>query len=184
MIPVVNSPTGMNKARQALADQYSLLMDMRAAGAFEPTYCQHSGENPPWIAMPPAGRRFSYIASVSLPAEGVETDVVTFSAPLGYDGVITQHFHLFLPSGLGTFTEGSGQIAWRVRLNTCPVKGYQHMLTTQGGLQSPMYMDNGGIRIRAPQLIRYTVTLGAGSLAQLLAGRIHCGLIGWFYPRS
>lgn len=184
MMPVVSSPTGMNLARKALADQYDLLMRMRAAGAFEETYCQHSGDNPPWIAMPPAGRRFSYISSIPLPAESTETDVVSFVVPHGYDGVITQHFQMFLPTGVGVFVEGSGDLAWRIRQNTRPVKGYQDMLTTQGGFQSPLYMDNGGLRVQATQLIRYTVTLAAGSLARLQAGRIHCGLIGWLYPRS
>ncbi len=183
-IPVVGTSGGMNAARQALAGQYQLLMAMRAAGAFDSTYCQSSGENPPWILMPPMGERFSFFDSIVLPAESVETDVTTFSCPQGYDGVITQHFHLFIPDASGSFTEGSGQLTWRIRQNSRPVRGYQSMLTTQGGLQSPLVMDAGGIRIQSSQLLRYTVTLGAGSLARLQSGRIHAGFIGWFYPRS
>lgn len=183
-IPVVGTSGGMNAARQALADQYALLMTMRAAGAFDPTFCQSSGENPPWIVMPPMGQRFSFFNSIVLPAASVETDVTVFDCPQGYDGVITQHFHLFIPDAGGSFTEGSGQLTWRIRQNSRPVRGYNSMLTTQGGLQSPLVMDSGGLRVQSSQLLRYTVTLGAGSLASLQDGRIHCAFIGWFYPRS
>jgi hypothetical protein len=174
----------MNEARRELEAQYKLIMSMRAAGAFDPTFCQSSGENPPWIVMPPMGQRFSFFDSIALPAEQVETDVTTFSVPQGYDGVISQHFHLFIPEAGGTFTEGSGQLTWRIRQNSRPVRGYNAMLTTQGGLQSPLVMDAGGLRLQSSQLLRYTVRLGAGSLGSLQAGRIHCGFIGWFYPRS
>ncbi len=176
--------TDYNPARLALEKYYKVILDARSAGAFEPTYCQSSGENPPWIAMPPEGRRMSYVNSIVLPAEGVESDVTTFRVPLGYDGVITQHFQLFAPSGLGAFTEGSGDIAWRIRQNTRPVQGYHNMLFTAGDLRSPLVMEAGGIRIWSGQELRYTVTLAAGSLARLLAGRIICGLIGWIYPSS
>jgi hypothetical protein len=183
-IPVAGAPTGMNEARQEIESQFQVLMSMRAAGAFDQTYCNSSGENPPWILMPPFGRRLSFFGSIALPAEQVETDVTTFNVPQGYDGVISQHFHLFIPSAGGQFTEGSGELTWRIRQNTRPVRGYNAMLTTQGGLQSPLVMDAGGIRIQSSQSLRYTVTLAAGSLANLQAGRIHCGFIGWFYPRS
>ena len=183
-IPVAGAPTGMNEARQEIESQFAVLMSMRAAGAFDQTYCNSSGENPPWILMPPFGRRFQYFSSIVLPAESVETDVTTFSVPQGYDGVISQHFHLFIPDGAGYFVEGSGDLTWCIRQSSRPVKGYQAMLTTQGGLQSPLVMDSGGIRVQSSQLLRYTVTLGAGSLARLQSGRIHAGLIGWFYPRS
>jgi len=182
--PVAGAVTGMNEAREQLAGQYALLMAMRAAGAFDPTFCQSSGENPPWILMPPSGRRFSFFDSIALPAEQVETDVTTFNVPQGYDGVISQHFHLFIPTAGGQFVEGSGDLTWRIRQNDRPVRGYNNMLTTQGGLQSPLVMDSGGLRVQSSQLLRYTVRLAAGSLGRLQAGRIHCGFIGWFYPRS
>ena len=176
--------TEYNEARLALEAYYQRVLTMRSEGAFEPTYCQSSGDNPPWIAMPPEGRRLSYVNSIALPAENVETDVTTFRVSSGYDGVITQHFQMFIPSGPGAFVEGSGDITWRIRQNTRPVQGYHNMLFSAGGLQSPLLMEAGGIRIWSGQEFRYTVTLAAGSLGRLQAGRIICGLIGWIYPSS
>ena len=137
-------------------------------------------DNPPWIVMPPQGRRYQEIATIVLPAPGVDTQVVAFTVPFGFDGVITGVVNRFIGAG---FVEGSGDLLWRIQLSRRYAPDYGNIDTSLGDLTSPIAMDGGGMRIYSGQLVRYlTQVVNPATLDP--AGRVLCAIYGWFYPRG
>lgn len=140
-------------------------------------------ETPPWVVMPPQGRRFQEINTIVLP-ENVATDnvVVTFRVAVGYDGVIRSLVQRFM--GAPGLVEGSGDLTWRLQLSRRFANDYGAMQTSLGDLTSPGQMTAGGIRIYSNQTIRYLVSLSAAAAGNLDPnGRILCAIFGWVYPR-
>jgi hypothetical protein len=141
----------------------------------------YSDDEPPWVKMPPQGRRFQEIASLPLAnfVLNVDQAVLTFQVPTGFDGVITGNANRFIGPG---FAEGSGDIEWRVQLSRRYAQDYGLILTSLGDLTSPVAFSGGGIRIYSHQNIRYIARVtNFGFLDP--NGRILCALYGWFYPR-
>lgn len=139
-----------------------------------------SGDTPPWIVMPPQGIRLQQTSAIALPGvENVDTPVVTFTMPEGYDGVITLHFQFYTGTG---FVEFSGDLNWRISLNRWFVKDYGNMESSLGNLQTPIPLNRGGIRLKSNQKVVYSVNLGTGALGRLTGGKVICGLFGWRYP--
>lgn len=137
---------------------------------------------PPWITMPPQGRRFQEVNTISLPAINTDTTVLDFRVPLGYDGVINGIVDRVIGAG---FVEGSGDVEWRIRLNLHYLPDYGDIQTSLGDLTNPCSMQGGGIRIKSGQLVRYYVMINAAGAAHLDPNdRILCSLSGWYYPRA
>ena len=143
---------------------------------------RYSEDDPPWISIPPQGRRLQEIATAALGTFVLNTDkvVLTYQVPVGYDGVITGNVHRFL--GLG-FVEGSGDIEWRIQLSRRYAPDYGLMLTSIGDLTNPASFSGGGIRIYSCQTINYIARVT--NFATLDPnGRILTSFNGWIYPRS
>lgn len=138
---------------------------------------------PPWIAMPPEGRRFQKFGNILVSAfagENIDTEVFNFEVPTGYEGVIVSIIQQFVGNG---FVEGSGDIHWRIRVNRRWVKDYGDTITSLGTTQSPCYIYRGGIRLYSKQLVSYFAMLGTGATGRLDPnGRIITATFGWFYP--
>lgn len=135
------------------------------------------------------GLAFNPVNAIPLPAP-TDGEVVVLSevVPIGYDGMLLAQFHGYIqsPSGtsLSSFTEGSGDIAWRITSNDRYLKDCGNMLVSIGSTQrlSPIY---GGIRVRSGDTITYRVQVY--NLSGLLTpglGSIIAGLHGFFYPRK
>lgn len=170
---------------RCLWDETRLWWKIQCCGGLGETCRRVEGpryEASPWNIMPPQGRRFQEINTITLPANvGVDNELVNFRVPVGYDGVIRSLVNRFLGFG---FIEGSGDLAWRIQLSRRFANDYGNILTSLGDLTSPCQMRSGGIRIYSGQTIRYLVSLGAAAAAHLDPnGRILCALTGWFYPR-
>jgi hypothetical protein len=136
---------------------------------------------PPWITMPPQGRRFQEVNTINLPAINTDTAVLDFRVPLGYDGVINGIVNRVIGPG---FVEGSGDVEWRIRLNLHYLQDYGQIQTSLGDLTNPCSMQGGGIRVKSGQLIRYMVMITANGAAHLDPNdRILASLSGWYFPR-
>lgn len=146
--------------------------------------CQQEalGIAPPWVEMPKDGRVFNRVAAIALPAaENVETDLIDYVVPVGWDGVLITITTAF--SGTG-FIEGSGSLVWRLRRDRYFVSDYGNVTTTLGSLASPYDLEGAGVRAVSQQRLRLTVTVGTGGLGVLgPTGRIIGKLSGWVYPR-
>ena len=167
-----------------LFQDYGIMDNMRQAGYLESICCpaSYSGQDPPWIVMPPGGRRFQKIGSVSVlgTTEGVETTVVTFQVPAGHNGVVVSHLNLV--QAVNQLAEASGDLTWRIKQNRRYLPDFANITTTLGSLQAPNTLYRGGFQLKPQQTVVYTVTLAAGAQGRLGPGNIICGLFGWYYP--
>lgn len=137
----------------------------------------------PWSAMPRSGQPYQKVVSVALPAaEGVETLLLSYRIPYGYEGVLVTVTCLFTGTG---FSEGSGDITWRVRNNFRFYKDLGAIEISLGDLEFPYPLEGGGYQVWSNDLIRFYTVLGAGALGRLAPdGRIVVGITGWIYPNS
>lgn len=134
-----------------------------------------------WLDSPPGWRTFNPVKAIPLPAP-TDGDVVvlSFRVPYGYDGVITAQYHGYTQN----FTEGSGDLQWRISADDRLLRDCGDMLLTIGSPKqlSPVY---GGLQLRSGNLVKYIVS--APNLTSTLpppgTGNILAGLHGFFYPR-
>jgi hypothetical protein len=140
-----------------------------------------SDDLPPWVSMPPEGRRYQQIYAQVLPAvEQVDFLLGQFRVPDGYDAVIVSVVNLFTGGG---FAEASGDIRWRIRINQRYLKDYGDIRTTIGSLTSPFALYRGGVRLKTQDLVQYWAQIGVGGLNNLApAGRVVGAFFGWYYP--
>ena len=139
-------------------------------------------DSPPWVKMPPQGKRFSQIASIALPTSGYGTDqlVLSYRVPLGYDGVINYIVQNYTGQG---FAEGGGDLTWRLQLNERWVKNLGNTTTQIGTLTQGPQSPNALIIVQSNQLVQYFLNVAASAAADLLGGRIICSTWGWWWPR-
>jgi len=141
---------------------------------------------PPWIFMPQQSIRFQKVGQLPiaglLPA--VDYLVLQFQIAANYDAVINSLINVFAPHPGGAgLVEGSGDIIWRLQINSVWVKDYGQLITSLGDLGNPHVMTGGGIRLKANFLVRYWVQVSAAGLGVLdPLGRIICVAMGWNYP--
>jgi hypothetical protein len=135
------------------------------------------------LPIPPGARRFFYTNSIPVPTVASGNNaVISFNAPVGYDGFILGHYHLY--SGPGTFVEGSGDLVWRIRLNQIYARNLGNIQVTMGSPRTLMVVE-GGIWIGSDQSIQYQVEFfNLTGLITPGVGNILCGLYGYFYPRT
>lgn len=132
----------------------------------------------PWVEMPAGGFSFSEsnVASVILPAIGSEVVVVSFQVPGGYHGVITGIGNQFVGGG---FTEGTGDLVWRIESDGAAIRGYGSILSSLGTTSAPGNRSKNPIRVYEHQ----TVQLILSNVAVVVAGQPLLGLLeGYYYP--
>lgn len=130
---------------------------------------------PAHLYMPPDGLAFDYATYIALPAVGVNSAVVSFVVPEGFNGVIKRLGNAFVGAG---WTEGSGALVYQVQANGGVIRNYDNIVASLGSVANPA--ETSGILIYEQQLIVlqiFNVSLVAG--AAQAGGR----LSGWFYPK-
>lgn len=176
-----------NAWRECLSRHQDYLTAIQAAGGVRELCCpsQYSGSEPPWIQAPRTARRFQEQSSVvlgNLPAPGTDSAIITFEVPQGMDGVLSNHFQMYTGAG---FIEGSGDIAWRIRINRTFLKDYSNMETSLGNNVSPIIFSRGGIRVSSQDEVSYIVNLGPNALVNLdFTARIAVSISGYYYPQE
>jgi hypothetical protein len=157
------------------------LIDREAMSCAKKPECFLQNERD-WLDCPPGWRTFNPVKALPLP-DPISGDVVLFSfrVPYGYDGVITAQYHGYT---LG-FTQGAGDIIWRVRADGRYLRDCGDMLLSIGSPKqlSPVY---GGLQLRSGNLVEYIVSAPntSGLLPPPGTGNILAGLHGFFYPRT
>lgn len=137
--------------------------------------------DPPWVRMPPQGKRFSPIGSIPLPTT-YSTDilVLSFRVPLGYDGVIRYVVENYTGQG---FQEGGGDLTWRIQLNQRYVKNFGATTTQIGTLTQGASSPNAEIILLSNQLVQFFVNVAPSAASDLSGGRIICSAWGYWWPR-
>ena len=137
--------------------------------------------DPPWIKMPAQGQRFQQTSSIPLPAaNGIDTLVLSFLVPNGYDGVGLTLIQNYTGAN---FNEGSGYLTWRIQLNQRYPKNLGSMQTSMGSFLTPYPINAGQLLLQSDQLVQYFVNRST-TAAGLLGGRIICSIWGYWYPRG
>jgi hypothetical protein len=144
---------------------------------------------PDWdpLRFPPLSHPFRYVASVPLPAPGDGDVLVTsFRVPFGWNGWLTDHFHLFTFTGglKGVFIEGSGDLHWRIQVDRRRyLRNLGDMMVTLGSMTTPFPIE-GGFLLESNQEYRYLVSApnGTGKLPLPGQGHVFCGFFGYIYP--
>jgi hypothetical protein len=164
-----------------LCDETRLWQEIQRCGGLQALCPGHKYKEPPWVKMPPQGKRFLKPNSIALPdPDGIDHVVTTIRVPMGYDGVIVSTINLYTGQN---FAEGSGDLTWRIKINQHYAKDYGAILTTIGSMQTPYNINSGGIILQSNQLVQFIVNRSTASAGNLNGGRIICTFAGWFWPR-
>ncbi len=102
----------------------------------------------------PHSARLRFFKSATIPCPfAADGDVValSFQVPVGYDAVITGVVNTYLASG---FSEGSGDLLFRIKLSRYFAKDMGNITTTLGSLQMPYPTE---LRIESLREVRYIV---------------------------
>lgn len=171
--------TPLNEFNACLQREAGVWEYIRSCGGLEKHCCPQKYLVPPWLRMPPEGRRFQKISSIPTPAmDGLDHQVLQFSIPVGWDGTIQALVHFY--TGLG-FLEGSGQLTWRYLINRRYIRDYGAVPTTLGSLTTPYPVFQGPIRLISRQVV--TVMVNNAVASGIAGGRIVAAAFGWTYPR-
>jgi hypothetical protein len=136
----------------------------------------------PWVEMPPEGERLQKVGSIPLPvAELVDTPILDFTMPIGWDGVGTNIMMTVAGSG---FVEGSGDVVWRMQVGQRWIPDFSNVIFSLNDLRNPHALVGGYIRLLSLQRVQIFAMLGAGALGRLdPAGRLNAAVVGWQYPK-
>jgi len=142
-----------------------------------------AGATPPWEAMPATGKAFHHEQVVDTPAVGTsDYAVVAVTVPYGWTMAIKDIHCRYMGSG---FQDGSGDLIWRLSVDDAFQPGYDDIRTSLGSAGQPYSLGSAAILAYSNQLVKFTVSVDAGtgiptgSAAQLL-----CMIGGWYYPES
>jgi hypothetical protein len=134
----------------------------------------------PYTVIPYDGQEFRRQGAITLPAEQVDSLVLKWTVPTGWDGVIWGVMFVFSGSG---YLEASGDIIYRLNINRRWVKGLGSVNNTMGSLQQTFPLTEHE-RIWSGQVVGLYAYLGSGALGRLNPnGRIIAAIDGWVYPR-
>lgn len=129
----------------------------------------------PWLDPPDGAVPFDEQDGIALPMVlGVDTTVLTFQVPDGFDGVINGVSNNFLGGGFVAFT---GDIIWRILADGKAIRNFQNIRAEKGTVQQTRSVSP--IRIFSKQTITYVVDHIANPL---LNGQVVCSLTGYYYP--
>src|SRR5579859_1290622 len=110
-----------NPFDQSLAIEGAIWQDINDRGGLQAICPGHRYDSPPWVKMPPQGKRFLKIATQNIaviPNDGADHVMAFNQGPFimwdGYDGCIDTVIFQFTGQG---FVEGSGDLTWRIQIN-------------------------------------------------------------------
>lgn len=133
---------------------------------------------PPWVEMPEKGKPFEEVGSINLPPvnPAVEETILTFKVPDGLDGVIKRYSCNF---GGGGFVQMSGDLIWRIYVDTQVVENFVNILNERGTMQNPKDLT-GGLRIFSGQTISLRITHAANNTLSTFS-KVSGSFEGWYY---
>ena len=140
---------------------------------------------PPWIYQPTNWENVDKINYVLLPAIGSTTTIVSYTVPQGRNGVFNKVACNFVGGG---WTEGSGDVIWRILVDGTPPPGatdYDNILASLGSPAIPTGIS--GFRFFENQVVTvvaFNNPAGPSGGVIVSGQRVGARLIGWNYPRD
>lgn len=137
------------------------------------------GQLPIWLYPPVNWENIDQLAYVNLPAIGATATIISFTVPIGRNGIINKVANNFVGGG---WVEGSGDVVWRILVDGGTPPGatsYDNILGSLGSPAQPVGIS--GFRIFENQVI----TVVAFNSAIVVAGqKVGARLLGYLYPRE
>jgi hypothetical protein len=116
--------------------------------------------------------------AIPLPAisAGLWTDIVNFRVDKGKNGVMKWFANQYVGGG---FTDGSGNLFWRLLHDGKPVTGFEMIPFSLGTNQAPR--EVAPVHLMADRIVELQVTnAGIVPASQIIEG----GVFGWLYPKD
>lgn len=187
----LRKPTDLNQFDQCLSHELALWNQLLSCGGLQKLCCPKGRTPypfPPWVKMPKEGRRFkpikTLLVSTAIPFTGLDVNVLTERVPYGYDGVIEDIVCEVLADAATGFTEGSGDITWRLSADGRYLRDEGNLTVTVGSLTTPSPIPRGNLRVFSGNKLEFDVAFAVGAEARLNPdARIVCSITGWYYPR-
>ena len=144
-------------------------------------------DQPDWQVMPPNGAKFEQMAGQPVTAfqqagvfTGLDTVILRFQVPIGYDGVINRLIFGYTGNG---FTDFSGSIVWRAKVGARFVRNMGNVRNTYGSFGSPFLVPaTDNMRLISGQTVTLYANIPADSPVQ--GGQVTAGAFGWLSPRQ
>lgn len=89
---------------------------------------------PPWNFPTWDSKFFDRVGVIGLPAIATPTQIVSFTMPAGFTGVVKWLANIYLGGG---FQDGSGNLIWQVLIDGNPVEDYEAVTAQLGTLPVP-----------------------------------------------
>jgi len=140
---------------------------------------------PIWLYPPVNFENLDQIAYVLLPAIGSTATIISFTVPIGRNGMINKIAANFVGGG---WTEGTGDVKWRVLVDGTPPPGatsYDSIVASPGSPAQPVGI--AGFRIFENQvvtLVAFNDPAGPNGGVVVAGQRVGGRLLGYFYPRD
>lgn len=132
-------------------------------------------------AIPPEAKPFLRQGGIVTPTTvSGDNSVISFRVPTGWDGLLSGFY--FNYSGAG-FTQGSGDIIWRIQCNQYFLKDLSNTPYLLGDPVNPVPMTEGKV-LFSGQLVRAIVNVpNLSGMIQIGNSTVYAGLLGFFWPR-
>ena len=139
----------------------------------------------PWdeepFLLPPQAKEFHEVGTVVTPAAAAgDVSVVSFNVPLGYDGILLSVIQFYTGQG---FSNGGGDILWRVKLNQRYVKNFGSNPFQLGDPKFPFPLTEGQLLLSGQNVSSIVNVPNTSGMIQVGASNIVCGLVGFWWPR-
>lgn len=174
-----------NEWNGCLDDEAMFWREILRRGGLEmccPSMVQKRYQAPPFVSMPPEGERMRLGGGVTLAsmAENVESTLIDETMPIGWDGVAENFSFTFTGTG---FDDGSGDIAWRVKVGARFIPDYSNVVFQLNNLAQGFTDAGAYVRLLSLQRIQVFAELATGALGRLNGGRVNAQITGWKYPK-
>jgi hypothetical protein len=129
-----------------------------------------------WLEEPPGSVPFDEQGTIAIPpaSQGIDTAVLSFVVPQGYDGVIKWISNV-VNSAAPPFM--SGDMIWKILINGRAVRNFGNILQQKGTIAQGREISP--IRIFSGDIVSYTASQTIGSA---LTGETVCSLTGYYFP--
>src|SRR5882724_745768 len=165
----LRKPVELNQYDHCCCVETQMWSQLVARGGLH-TICCPQGRTPypypPYVRMPKEGRRFkpikTLLVSTAVPFTGLNVNVLSERVPYGYDGVIEDIVCEILADASTGFTEGSGDITWRLSADGRYLRDEGNLTVTVGSLTTPSPVPRGNIRVFSGNLLKFDVAFTVG----------------------
>lgn len=128
---------------------------------------------PPWLSEPSGSEPFDAQAGVAIPGIGANALVLSYTVPIGSDGVVNSLSCNLTVCG---FVEGDGSLIWRLFINQRAVRNFSNILVEKGTIQIPRPISP--LRVFSGDTIQWYIY----NISSILVGDTVCSLNGYIYP--